>query len=367
MDREKRMKKMAAKRPRRGEPSRRSPSPPEILPRFISPSAESTFHRFSEHAQTLPARHFVPFIQPYPNVIPLLESTGLLDFLKIKEPVIPSLVKEFYSNWSWTSVDGALAFTTRLCGIKIFLDEHKFCELFHLPELDDIQLDIYVDSIDTHMSIKLDTLFSQATSSGSKRSQSRFDLKPGLDLIAFLFGYCIRPKSGSRDVVEEYAIDPLYAIATGLPIRWGAYIISHMSNISDHATRLPYGNLITRIAKKFRVPTTNNRSISSSAIDSSSFAKMKQVVVEPPEPENPDLSGDSEDDHEPPTGAGPSTLPIDRVSERLDHLEIQVSGIGEALGAFRQHVDTRFDNLDASFQRLWDHFAPPPPPPPADD
>ena len=151
--------------------------------------------------------------------------------------------------------------------------------------------------------------------------------------------------------MEDYAIDPLYAITSGLPIHWGAYLISHISNISDHATRLPYRNLITRIAKKSKVPTTNVCSIPSSAIDSSSFAKMRQVVIEIPEPENPDLSSDSEDEHEPPTSAGPSTQPIDWVSKRLDHLEIQVTYIGEALGAFHQHVNTRFDNIDAMLQR----------------
>ncbi|CAH9077206.1 unnamed protein product [Cuscuta epithymum] len=181
------------------------------------------------------------------DFLQLLSIQHLLkQFLVLKNPTYPNLVREFYENLKKhpTSAD---TITTHVQGKEILLSAQNLEEWLSLPlrGISAYSRDHWAKDLPTPPSTIMDDLSGKPVDGSSERVIKQ-SLPGEVRLISLLITKCILPVRNNSDCLGKLESSFTYFIKNRILVNWPSVMIQHMIS-SVKKSNLPYGMLISWI------------------------------------------------------------------------------------------------------------------------
>nr|XP_004499249.1 uncharacterized protein LOC101513385 [Cicer arietinum] len=189
------------------------------------------------------------------NIEEMFEQLGWISFFKINEPQYPRLVRAFYAASKGSK--GMTNFSMVLKRVHMEINPTTLCQI--------------LDIRDEGAHCLSETWYSQCVITRTYVLQNTL-IKPSKPLVAFnlvplcriLHNICVHfitPRDGSFEKVTEMDLMIIHHVITGTPLHLGHVIFTFMLNAVVLGRSAPYGMILTKIFKFFKIPHEDEHSI----------------------------------------------------------------------------------------------------------
>lgn len=190
----------------------------------------------------------------------LVEAMGWTNLLTLREPIYPSLVKVFYSNMLISDTAPNKIFTS-VGGVEIAFDVEELNRILMIPnegfQVFSCRKKIqkpWFNVVDAVRNICRRSDLSEFFCNASFKAQA---LPLQVRVLHSIIQHFISIRTGHFDEVTRLDVCLLDSILVGRKVDVGYILVQHMLDTPDNKSRsLPYGSIITRVLKYFKVPIT---------------------------------------------------------------------------------------------------------------
>lgn len=190
----------------------------------------------------------------------LVEAMGWANLLTLREPIYPSLVKVFYSNMLISDTAPNKIFTS-VGGVEIAFDVEELNRILMIPN-EGFQVfssrkkiqKPWFNVVDAVRNICRRSDLSEFFCTASFKAQA---LPLQVRVLHSIIQHFISIRTGHFDEVTRLDVRLLDSILVDRKVDVGYILVQHMLDTPDNKSRsLPYGSIITRVLKYFKVPIT---------------------------------------------------------------------------------------------------------------
>jgi hypothetical protein len=181
------------------------------------------------------------------------------NFFNLKESVLPQLVQAFYHNANVHPDKNLIIFDLK--GTQIQLDPNVISDLLKIP-LEGVEIygNKWFSKLDINRETLIGEMFNEQGAQMTNPSSSF--LKKEFKILHNICLHSIFPRTGSKDKVTENDFLVMHHLSKGIKLNLPYLIIQHLiyaasSDIKKIA--LPYGMILTRIFRMFKIDETNQR------------------------------------------------------------------------------------------------------------
>nr|XP_012574817.1 uncharacterized protein LOC101508308 [Cicer arietinum] len=189
------------------------------------------------------------------NVEEMFEQLGWTSFFKINEPQYPRLVRALYAASKGSK--GMTNFSMVLKGVHMEINPTTLCQI--------------LDIRDEGAHCLSETWYSQCVITRTSVLQNTLIKPPKLLVASNLVPLCrilhnicvhsITPRAGSFEKVTELDLMIIHHVIIGTPLCLGHVIFTFMLNAVVLGRFAPYGMILTKIFKFFKIPLEDEHSI----------------------------------------------------------------------------------------------------------
>nr|XP_004513798.1 uncharacterized protein LOC101507481 [Cicer arietinum] len=206
------------------------------------------------------------------NVEEMVEQLGWTSFFKIDEPQYPCLVRAFYAAANGSKY--STSFSMVLKGVHMEINPTILCQILdirdegadHLPERWLSRAFITRTSVLEELLIK------------PPKPLVASNLRPICRILHNICVHSIAPRAGSFEKVTDLDIMIIHHLMTASPLHLGNVIFWFMLNVVLMGRSAPYGMLLTKIFKFFKIPLEDEPSIKFNS--TFSLKNIKQMKFE---------------------------------------------------------------------------------------
>nr|XP_012574222.1 uncharacterized protein LOC105852607 [Cicer arietinum] len=244
--------------PKKGKPS--SPKPlssstknSEITSLFNSAELETVYTSKWQSKSVVNGKiiDLVDIKQGRFNVEEMFEQLVWTSFFKINEPQYPRLVRAFYAASKGSK--GMTNFSMVLEGVHMEINPTTLCQI--------------LDIRDEGAHCFSETWYSQSS-----------NLVPLCRILHNICVHSITPRAGSFEKVTDLDLMIIHHLITGTPLHLGHVIFTFMRNAVVMGRSAPYGMILTKIFKFFKIPLEDEHSIHFN--NTFSMKNIKQMKIQ---------------------------------------------------------------------------------------
>nr|XP_004500436.1 uncharacterized protein LOC101500655 [Cicer arietinum] len=209
------------------------------------------------------------------NVEEVFDKLGWTSFFRVNEPQYPRLVKEFYA--ACNGCKGSPGFSFVFKGVHLEVNPTTLCKIL---DLQDVGAHCFAETWYMQYMITRTSVL-QNIMINPRKPLVASNLPPMCRIFHNICVHSIVPRAGSFEKVTELDILIIHHLLTGTPLHLGKIIFSYMLNAAIVGRSAPYGMILTKVFKFFKVPLDDEESIQCNNFFS--MKNIKQMRIDLPE------------------------------------------------------------------------------------
>nr|XP_004509670.1 uncharacterized protein LOC101489237 [Cicer arietinum] len=209
------------------------------------------------------------------NIEEVFDKLGWTSFFRVNEPQYPLLVKAFYA--ACNGCKGSPGFSFVLKGVHLEVNPTTLCKIL---DLQDAGAHCFAETWYMQYLITRTSVLQNILINPRKPLVASY-LPPMCRIFHNICVHSIMPRAGSFEKVIELDILIIHHLLTGTPLHLGNIIFSYMLNAAIVGRSAPYGMILTKVFKFFKVPLDDEERIQCNNFFS--MKNIKQMRIDLPE------------------------------------------------------------------------------------
>nr|XP_004516849.1 uncharacterized protein LOC101500955 [Cicer arietinum] len=238
-------------------PKKSRSSKPTLVPLFDSTDSELNYTSRWFNKSVVHGKHIdlINLKNGSFNVVEVFDKLGWTSFFRVNEPQYPRLVKAFYA--ACNGCKGSSGFSFVLKGVHLDVNPTSLCKILDIQDAGAhcFAETWYMQYMVTRTSVLQNIMIDP------HKPLIASNLPPMCRIYHNICVHSIVPRAGSYEKVTELDILIIHHLLTGTPLHMGNIIFSYMLNAAIVGRSAPYGMILTKIFKFFKVPLDDEESI----------------------------------------------------------------------------------------------------------